>query len=214
VSPALSILFAGAILLLVPWGRALMALTPLSIRLRGLPSVEPRPGRVAETVGALRQLGFSLLGVQEERRGYGLGGGNRSHALVDEGEETYFNVSVKARGTRLPFSYCLSTFADGTLVLTGLYNRRELRGSRVFALGIPGEDISGAIDAHRLAIRRWSVEHGKPQAPATLEARIRAARLYYSYPNWSELRSAHYGDVVMAFTGVFFIVRALWRATR
>lgn len=166
-------------------------------------STSPRMARAAEELEAL---GFVRLGAKRERGPLGEPD-IRSEVFLHEGEQAYADLFAWRRGE--PFLYFFSLFPDGAQVLTADHKWHQIASASVQAGGLPGAPCEAVWNAHKVATARFEKTHGKPVAPARMDARVAAAKAWYEGAGRKGLRRLFLVNVAGVAVALLLLVAAV-----
>lgn len=190
--------------------RAILFLSPRSIRISGDPEAPPRSTAQVAAGELLESLGFRRLGLRSERSPLG---GLRmevdSWAHPDGTCADAFPAS--GRGPVVSF---LTTFPDGFQVGTSNFRRLSAESGAGRVGGLAGTALHGALAAHRKSVEPLAERRGAPQPVADLEARVALARRYYAGIGAVELRRPAFMSLLNSALAVVLIASSVKLALR
>lgn len=190
--------------------RAILFLSPRSIRITGDPEAPPRATAQVAAGELLESLGFRRLGLRSERSP--LGG---LRMVVDSWVHPDGTCAdafpASGRGPVVSF---LTSFPDGYQVGTSNFRRIAVESSAGRVGGLAGTALQGALAAHRKGIEPLAEAHGAPQPIADLGARIALARRYYAGIGALELRRPAFMSLLNSALALVLIASSVKLALR
>jgi hypothetical protein len=175
-------LFFGLIAFLVARNLpgALVFLRPAFIRCRveGGPEAAPRVARgmaMREMGNDLEEQGYAPVGVLSERRP--LARARRELVVASPEGEGFAVVAPVGNEAWLHF---VTTFEDGSTVITADYRWPSVERKDYLAGGLPGGSVLEVLNTHRRRVRRFVEEGRRPDERRTLEARREACNAYHA----------------------------------
>jgi hypothetical protein len=190
--------------------RAILFLSPRSIRVAGDPDAPPRASAQVAAGELLESLGFRRLGIRSERSPLG-GLRMEVDAWVHPDGTCADAFPAGGRGPVVSF---LTTFADGYQVGTSNFRRIAAETGAGRVGGLAGTALEGALAAHRKAVEPLTAPHGAPQPVADLEARIGLARRYYAGIGAAELRRPAFMSLLNSALALVLIASSVKLALR
>ncbi|MCY1081341.1 hypothetical protein [Archangium lansingense] len=169
-------------LLLLNFWRAVLFLSPGSVRLRPETDAERMqlPPELAPLAGQLQALGFMPLGCHVEKPRFQKG--TASYDFAHPGEHTFATLHFSPQGE--PRVYLLTPLAPEGFVLTADYKRPgfEVPG-RYRSGGFPGVPPERLLQAHRMRLQGL-----KPLEDFTWAERLRSGQAWYRGLGQREIR--------------------------
>jgi hypothetical protein len=206
--------FYAAVMLVRYGRRGVLVLSPTLVRSRSTSGGPLPTGAQRAAAAELEALGFLRIGSRVEEgplRGLEL----RSESFADPARSAFadvFELGPRPGGpARVQF---LSTFPDGTAVLTANHTRVPQSGRSGEVEGLPGAALGQVAEVHRRTVARLEGAHGAPLPATDLQGRDAAARGWYRRAGGREIRrrfAVYLANSLFAAAVLAFSIAALVR---
>jgi hypothetical protein len=190
--------------------RALLFLSPRSIKITGDPDAPARTSAQLAAGELLESLGFRRLGVRSEQSPLG---GLRMAVDAWAHDDGTCADAFPAVG-RGPVVSFLTTFADGYQLGTSNFRRIAAESAAGRVGGLAGTALHGALAAHRKAAEPLAEPHGRPPPVADLDARIALAQRFYAGVGAVELRKPAFMSLLNTALALLLIATSVRQALR
>lgn len=204
LTPLIALAVAAVVLRLQAW-RAVLCVAPQLTRVEVETPADATqvPGALEDAWAELEKLGFVLLGAHTEKSPLG-----QERSFIDGVHATEPVVASLTVGRDEQDHLVLWTQTEAGFVLTANYKRPALeRPGRYLAGGLDGVAPERVLKAH---LRRLP-ELGVPRRLDTLDARVTAAREWFSGSGKAELRQQHAVGLLWTLGALGMVGASLFR---